>query len=1792
MKTLNALVTNTAKRIIAAAMAIAMLPGVLSYELVYAAKSDGSTTEDVTKEEMNPAEPTEDEAEGITVWKNGQMLKLEAKTGDEWTDNNVSGGDSPTADAPSVDSYTSEQVTIPVDSKEYLYSLTAATGISPGTSVEYFAVRYTVGEGENAVAQTKYIFPKVHTLNATNEYIKNQKATVTNKVWYATKFTGTYSLGARTKVKSSTQTINTQNEAELEEARKTFLKSLTNDGKYSGNITSETKLYRDETKQVSLATEGFVAKRHSYLAEMNYKINENTITDNALSSWGVDEFLFKTDEPITSVTGVEVFMSNGKWTVQGLSVSKVNKIGGYAEYGFYSGKYFLSLEKEVICQLTKKKSGTLTLSANGDTLVNIGGDDSIYFALTTPEKKVSTSSGFKDLYSFRMDFADTFDGGIESFLRNDSAVSGLDQGSFLEDLAIEIEYKDINGWTRTVTMPVLLSIIGQYKESGSSVRTIGLAQRGDTIAFTACLPDFSSIISTKLYVAKAARDIISTNCGIKLINDSKLDNSLMTALDKDRISIAGMSIYKGTCKISNTADGKLGDKTLKSYNYAFAFSSKYPSYYYTTSQASGYMVSPKTSDTFDFDRYDSSGDDPIVASGIDGNFMVRLKTSAVNGADTTGNVKAKIYYQDSNGNTKSSKEYNVKDEVQKYLGYWPSKYTTLDNFGYLYGLSAGNYVEFPVNLPDAAAVTSVEVSLDEFTDEWQLESISVAIIDGIGRRRVYADSITAGTSQSPYRMTRPVVMTTVPPFPIDVQILFTPGEKYAINTGTGTTVKSEDIDFNTVRNSMTFEQTKWNLGYVKARKTFDIDVKVADDPDTNNANGDSGSTNQFYFQLMFKSGRSGFVLANQQLSSDGFRAGQHETFQIQVNRDYGVLQSIRIIPEDVSEDNEIFDKLNIEEITVTEQTAGGTGMEYVIDNVGWIDIDYHDKSEEKSILGRAGRSINSLASKYSVTKKRSVIYLLCEITADPWQVNHYDFQAGVSCTIEYIDTNNQPQSKSFDVAKRMYEYMNRTPKVYSADYSGDNASLYTSMGTVTDSSCMLKPCTTDRFILPPLADVKTLTSMTLYVNNRTKGTAYWVISGVTISRIFNDTGLVSLTKDGQFYRNMDVEPHCQMATSQPITMTLPTGATQKQKIKLTQKDITWNEDKTWVSAVERTPDTDDSTMNIYVYPTESSRNISDYPLGIAAYYTIPGARMIKKTQNAMKIFGSGTEDAMYYYTGLAAENMQSLSSLWLTCRGQKILFDYAIVEQVKDDIVVSRYVINFGGSPAIFGLKASPSESTELFNTNKQVLSLSLGSLTKEMNNTPPNDDNSNVNDIAVALKYRSTLDHGENEYTTPYIYLGDVGVKKISPGMMIDVPFNIPFCKEITGYKIGMFGSIKAEVRAALAYNYSFTDGEINEETGEFETVGDKLLATYSFDQRFEEVPTGISSVKVTKEGMKGKGSVAPLELNIKTADAEDTTETGNNSTIAATIYYLNHNSSEQSLEINDLKTYIQADTENKKFSTGSTATIKMLIPDCQEITAIEIKPSEGTWKIERIDGWLLLDKEINRVINDTFDADSARLSLKTVKLVTYIYFGDKYKGAVAKHEMAGVVEGGTQIKGQVSVEGGYDLKFQMISDDGKYPDMPDGSFRINDNKFIVDVPENNGTVPVSYRVLVYSKENPNTVDVVTVTVPVPEKTEEPTENNTTNTDTNTNTDTSTDTETTETDEQGDDTQSQETQTPADSSSTDESGKTDKTKTENSSEGSNEESGAADDSSKEDETKTNEESSQDSSSESEPDGN
>ena len=93
----------------------------------------------------------------------------------------ITGSEEPTLPAPSVSHFLEEMdqsLSYTVPENENLYTMSVATGIKAGNTVEYFAIRYT---DTNKIQQTKFIFPKTFSLQAANDYIKGLKINVTTK---------------------------------------------------------------------------------------------------------------------------------------------------------------------------------------------------------------------------------------------------------------------------------------------------------------------------------------------------------------------------------------------------------------------------------------------------------------------------------------------------------------------------------------------------------------------------------------------------------------------------------------------------------------------------------------------------------------------------------------------------------------------------------------------------------------------------------------------------------------------------------------------------------------------------------------------------------------------------------------------------------------------------------------------------------------------------------------------------------------------------------------------------------------------------------------------------------------------------------------------------------------------------------------------------------------------------------------------------------------------------------------------------------------------------------------------------------------------------------------------------------------------------------------------------------------------------------------------------------------------------------------------------------------------------
>ncbi|MCR5707288.1 MAG: RICIN domain-containing protein [Ruminococcus sp.] len=2150
--------------------------------------------------------------------------------------------------------------------EEGYYTLTVSTGMSPGTNVEYFVVRYIDKKGN---PQSKYIFPKTHSLKATHDFI--------------------------TGLTTSSDAAKTQMD-ELE-------------------------------------------KKHSALENFDYS-EETEPATKALASWTVDDFMFYAPKGLTKITSVEAFLSKGSWTVQGIEVSKVNSQTYYGEYGFYTGKYFLAMDRTRICELKKKKQGTLTLSAVSDTLINIGGSDSIYFELNTIFDDAHVDNPLDDLYSIRLDIADELKSGIETYLKNDPSDLSPAAKLNLEHIAVEIEYQDINGWTRNVTMPFLLSVLGQYEfynvenlsmtnaeggkvEGIGNVRSVGLCQRGDTVAFTACLPEFKSLISTKLYVGSKARERLKETGNIQLCpekkiedleaeleearsqseqDDTKIDSiqnsiqsekekignysDLMYQLDNDDIALSSISIYDGICVMGNTPDVTSNSKKWYSYTTGFAFKSEAPLYYSTTTKETGFVLNSGTADTFSMKAYNP--DNPLIGYNMSGSFMVRIKTDNIVGAGTAGETYVKLSYQNSSGDIVTTRLYNVKDEVMNYLGYWPSDKSATSDYAYLHGVAENNIVEFPVQLDDVVAVTGIELSVDSYSgEEWQVDSVSVAVIDKIGRRynfvdpdnvdlsantikdtedinveipkdgdnvrlrsvfddkyiaydgepsdgkKVYLDTsniatfklksvgdgwyqfitsqddkfclnrqgennsaddaavclfknvetdnqkfklkknsdgtftiiiggtgerscldvgdivngkpgviqntiggiprmvasgsydfqkwyvdiihdssyvppaegtasdtaadeetpaaqsysevkdgdiisfrnknsglylaadqdsdnyniiqaaaedrtyykvskngdfaafqmmngnkvsrnyikapsdrnaetamarvpsnlmlfriydsedgtfiietssggfyldvkdgateaganvetthsslntdsqhwyieingvdvitpataearrkadekvreeeekarqaeieartvrkyetvdqinngdilyfrnqqtdlymsysgkpsnrnnvfqaeqneaaafkaveldngwfqfvcvddenfvldrqasggnkdganiflftnngnenqtfkvktftdgtfmfITGGTDEgscvqaeklvgvgddinqgtvtgereqrwyaekmtsyveeetedptnggkldpnavvpyatnlnpytadgdhSAYYVVREVVMTVIPPFPLkykdeDSKSLIVAGQSVTFSSGRGRVIRSEDLNFDDVRYSMPYEYTSRDYGYTRTSKTFDLIVKVADDPTAGNVNGDSGSKNYFYFQLLFKYGGSALVLANQQLSSDGFRAGMGETFSISVNRDYGELTSIRILPEDVQEDSDIFDKLNIEMITVTERVYGDSSTQYVADNVGWIGIDYHDSAEDSSIQGRSGRTIGNISKTVGISYKQTVVNFLAEINTLPWDTDYLQVEGSIACDLEYIDIDGQPQTASFDVVKRMAEYMNKAPRVAEAASDGSNASLFTNMGCVSDPQWMLRPNHTDRFMLPSLPNAKSLSSITFYATSRNNKPGKWVIGSVSISRIIKDGGIVTLNSNGEYYRTMETRGFCENRKERKREeLFLPAGTTQSLKLNFNENIIDWINYKTELSSVSRLPDSTNDELNIYIYPEDPERlNITNSAVKTAVQYTVPYSQVMQAKQSTLSVANSGTADAVFYTKGMSVPSMNNLVKMGIQCRDQYVLFDYAIVEQVRDGVVINTYHFKFHGESGLLGITKTPDDYTTVYEPMQQVVSLSLSEDSTEAALFATTDTNSKTSNIAIAMRYTSTLDPGNTEYYSPYIYLTDIGINKIYPGMMIDVPFDIPYVKDIKGYKIASFGNnVNAKVKGSMAVNYR--NSSANDASGTM--IGGVYSSNGSFDIKNALMEYDLAA------GTTGEGSVAPLSIRFKTAKAMKGVESGTTTPVRATIYYTDQMGAAQTYQISDLRRFIQltdtspnAVTENdndntianstnntwkfvREFETDSWKTVKLFLPECDEIKSIWVCPYGGRdvdamWYLEQFSGTLGIDKSIkpystfDRLIDEELKESTAgtEIALYDVSMSTQL-FANGVVTPSTNHFASATIESGDVAKITVKIRGGdrkYAVDTYEIVNGVKVKAPITFVSNKTDTEFWFTPDENETRETKSYQISVYSEDNKYVRDEIYVMVrPKPETT------------------------------------------------------------------------------------------------------
>ena len=1608
-----------------------------------------------------------------------------------------------------------------VQAPKNTYVLTAATGAAAGDSVLYFAVRYL---GEDGNSRSQYVFPGIDAGSKSVAFLEH----------YA-------------------------NQQSVKDVNYTYGR---------GQLY---KLYYSESGSI----------------------------DTKLDSWTVQDYAFQTDDAIAKVQAIDVYLAKGKWSVQGLSLYKMESYKGYEEYGLVSGQHFLDFSGYLVADLVKKQPGALTLSTSQmDTVIRIGGEDSNYFDIQEydAETKRKGYAAENSLYSFRFDFADVAGAGFEVFQNPDMARLTGDMG-IVENLVMEIQYRDSHGWNRKVMLPVILSSYIMARNADGK-QIYAFAQAGETIAFQGLLPDYDGLNgSVNLKVGKKAQYRIK-DFGFKMVGATKKMQSNAIKSNDETIRLAGCSIYKGGCNAvvrggTDTEGTHLDGATLE-----FVFERPEPMLYFTTSTVDGRSI--KEEDNITLYGYKSGS--PVVAkAGLNDTFMVTLYTSDKANAGTKADVDTQFFYLDEDGDAARTQIYSAKKGAESFLGPWKSK--TGGDYISENAFERGGAVSFLIEAKGVSQFTKAEVSHkgDGF---WEMKNLTIDYVESYSARKAYiAPKKIQGTN---YWITRDMVSAEVfnlakttskitdetgkavsgdgtkegerkqlrdeegrlifdgdTPVYEDDQgkkedfwtyggQLFIDNQTLNIDFGKGAVAEMQDLDYSEVRFSMTHEQTQIDWGFFKKRKTFNVAVKVAKDSDVDLGNGDAGSVNYFYFQLVFKNGNSAYVQANQQLAGDAFRSGNTEIFTIATNRDYGELLRINIVPEDLATDSKPFDKLNIDSITVTEETSGGTHISYVFDQIGWIDIDYRDEAENSSIRGLKARTADELAKSYSNPYKQRSVKLLCEVSTLPWESDEglRQFQGSVTAKVQYIKaSDNSLDSIEFDAVQYLAAYQNKAATTMEA---ASNVGQSAAQGAISDPAIMFCPGKTDRFVMPAIADLKSVKSIAFTATPKNSEASMLSIGKVTLSQIVED-GPMQLTNTGELYRNFKTKKLAINSDSKTVTKRLPVGQpTTLGPIEFTKNEIVWSSEQ-WATPVSRIPDSSDDTVNIYVYPTVPGGNAQNFyntltdPTdqnegGAVVHanlsYNIPYSQKMAAACD-LKVGRDGQGHTLYYATGVQAPNYISMEKLAVQCTDTGVTFNHAIIQHVRSDVVVDTSSCNFMDTTAVIKLSANVDISNGYVDDTQESILLAFGSGTKEMALQSVN------NDVAVAFTYTSSIDGGKKEYTSPYMYLTDAGYTSVREGLMAEVKFDLPYVRQITGYRIAAYGNIKGSISASAGVVYHID--ERNEDLmGDRKPTKTSIRSYSSFAESYE-LSEKVSLRKATSYSMSGEKSVTPISITFTSTETPKMLDDAKEAAVRMKLAYTDVIEQPRLMLYEDIRNYIQGSRQSftPEDASDNSVTIRFFLsemksdlsiqnlelcpydPDVEIYLAGDPKPKNGaaaavdemimglqnspetvytddnsiesmlyrarsaSWSLAKVVydagfGTNVISREVDQVIEGMKNGAAVRLN--KVAFTTYVAKNQSANEQVFNHTLQMVATGGDVITGAVtlrSTTAGFTAKaYKMVGDAGEAVPPEILVIPEGSRNFYFYVPKNPTGAIVIYRIDVSPVDAPDLVDSIYISV------------------------------------------------------------------------------------------------------------
>ena len=1273
-------------------------------------------------------------------------------------------------------------------------------------------------------------------------------------------------------------------------------------------------------------------------------------TAKGLQTNSVDQYFFTTEVPIKSVQRLEGFLGSDRdWTCTRMQLYKVNRTAGLKMAMQISDTWYLDFDGDLIAELTNQPNnwrpagGVANYMRTDQKAVLRTNFSGISYA--------HHSFASEHAYGIRMDFADVVGGGFDCLMAqySDGTYQLSDAKGVAETMTLTVTYLDAFGKYRFVRIPVIMNTVvwswNNGVSSASEKKVWGIGQQGETIAFAGKLPDCMQI--TKVEASIGSFDAMteakleysgSNGTQVRRVNQGGTDDIRLTCMAVYDMSKSSMSVTVDGAQLSYDFTG---DPIL----YRVSGDSKGDLF-----RAGNGLVDMKLRN-YEF----KDGQDHLSVPDNNEYYLIQITTDDIAAAATKSDLYMRLNYVNAKGNEASTGEVLLRSATEEYYGTWPGD---TDNFVYKWGVNSGNTLTALMTLKDVDYFTGVRIRMKEAPtgqqdDDYQCKSFQIYAVTSLGKRKVTWQS---GYDKSLNGMHTRVNVTrqfngktsTIKILDFDKRMLVQQDQELEMDFESLSVENIVENSFDITDYRISYEEAMQDFNFTKARKTYTVTVNVFDDSvatdDYGNVvssggNGDAGSENLFYFQLLFEDGSSCYELANQQLMGDRFASGAAESFQISTNQDYGEVTGIRIIPDDTSEDSKKYDKLRIDNIKVTETGVTGTHDCWVANDVGWIGVAYTEEQEKTGPGGRKGRTAAEMGKTKTIDYTTKVVQLEVAIhTNETEQDEGYasQFHGRMYGQFTIVQNNGERrQLETFDLVEKIYEYRNK---------KSGNTKGY----AVSDKTSMFRTGHTDRFYVD-IDDVQEVVALDLTME-QLDNPYNWAIGGVSL-RLITEKGVLRINTNDEYDYQRDTEPEVvctQRSEGSPahLVKAKAAGKPVTENIPFTENYIDLGDEyKTKTSKITRVPASQGDELNVFIFPREggNAEPFNNYNLDIELnyahvygpiYYT--GGRMKKYTPPE----GSATGRKMFYMTGLKAEGMIDLNKVSIKANTggadvKMCYLDYAIIQQVRSGVVIANYYIDCGDVNYFYGQgKFATTDPGAIGYKDQQRVTFQFGITTQESNLIPDKVD------MAVALRYKLANDPNNTEYLTPYVFLSDQNVDTIRAGQVVDLIFNQMFVGEITGLRLATIGDIEATVDAAFV------------STARTDTTGKPTHTEhYSFGNGVIVTTAPITIFK-TAVGVGDPEAVRCVSFAFKTSEAGKTENSGTDGPVYMRLYTADANGVVNApVEVDDIRRYMVGGGEN--FETDQLQYVRFLVKGATSIRRIELMPRSADYSGTA--GWTL---------------------------------------------------------------------------------------------------------------------------------------------------------------------------------------------------------------------------------------------